>query len=146
MDKDYYITRDVEELTGLSSHMIDYLCRSKLVVPSRTGSKGRGRGRARRYSEGDVVLLRTYARLLKQGVSVKRLKDAYKTWSRQYKTMDSGLPPARFLLTDGERIYFRETNEIVADLTQEGQLAFRFVIDLHKVHADVIKAKSKLNR
>lgn len=136
-----YTVRDAANLAGLSTSMIDYLCRAGIVVPSMMGSRGRGRGRGRRYSFGDIILLRTYARLLKQGVSVKRLKQAQKTWSRHYKkTMDHGaLPPARFLLTDGERIYFRESAEIVSDLTTSGQLAFSFVVDLHKVRDEVLE-------
>lgn len=119
--------------------MVDYLCRAKIVSPSRMGSRGRGRGRSRKYSFGDLVLLRTYARLLQQGVSVKRLKEAYLTWSRHFKTMDDQTMPARFLLTDGEKVYLREKEYVVAELSDKGQLAFSFIVDLHQVRQDVLE-------
>jgi DNA-binding transcriptional MerR regulator len=132
-----FTIRDVERLTGLKAAMIDYLCRTKIVVPSRMGSRGRGRGIRRVYSFGDVVLLRTYAKLLKAGVSVKRLKVAHGTWSRHFKTLDQQAPPGRFLVTDGERVYFRDQQQALVDLSGEGQLAFAFVIDLLQMREEV---------
>jgi len=126
--------------------MIDYLCRTKIVVPSRMGARGRGRGISRAYSFGDVVLLRTYAKLLKVGVSVKRLKSAHGTWSRHFKTMDQAAPPAQYLVTDGERIYLRDQHEVLTDLTANGQLAFAFIIDLHQMRDEVQKEAQTLGR
>ena len=129
--------RDVERLTGLKRAMIDYLCRSKVVVPSKMGSRGRGRGIRRRYSLGDVILLRTYAKLLKAGVSVKRLKEAHGTWSRHFKTMDHQTPPERYLVTNGTRILFSDEKSILTDLNANGQLAFAFIIDLEQMYEEV---------
>ncbi|MCG8561526.1 MAG: MerR family transcriptional regulator [Hyphomicrobiales bacterium] len=128
---------DVARLTGLKPGMIDYLCRSKIVVPSRMGSRGRGRGKARVYSFGDVVLLRTYAKLLKAGVSVKRLKEAHGSWSRHFKRMDNQTPPTQYLVTNGERIFFKDRDEVLHDLNSDGQFAFAFVVDLSQMHTEV---------
>ena len=140
-----YQIPDVERLTGLKRGMIDYLCRAKIVVPSRMGSKGRGRGVRRVYSFGDVVLLRTYAKLLKAGVSVKRLKDAHGTWSRHFKTMDHQTPPTQYLVTDGERVLFRDEKNVLTDLNSGGQLAFAFVVDLNQIHEEVVVKSASLS-
>ena len=136
--------RDVERLTGLKRAMIDYLCRSKLVVPSRMGSRGRGRGIRRRYSLGDVILLRTYAKLLKAGVSVKRLKEAHGTWSRHFKTMDHQTPPARYLVTNGNDILICDEQKILTNLTANGQLAFAFIVDLKQMRDEVQERSGSL--
>jgi DNA-binding transcriptional MerR regulator len=138
---DSFRIQHAARLSGLSITMIDYLCRTKIVAPSRMGSRGRGRGTARRFSFGDVVLLRTYSRLLAQGVSVKRLKEAHHTWSRQFKTLDDQLtPPPKFLLTDGHAVYLRTSDQVVAELNKDGQFAFGFIVDLHQVRDEVIRA------
>lgn len=135
--KTAFSTREASRLCGLSTYMVDYLCRARLVVPSMSGRRGRGRGKERRYSFGDVVLLRTYSRLLATGVSVKRLKDAQKTWSRYYKTMDGQTPPTRLLISDGERVMLLEKANVISELNKDGQLAFSFIVDLRTIFDEV---------
>ena len=145
MPKEWFSIRDIEKLTGLSPSMTDYLCRTKIIAPSNMGSKGRGRGKVRRFSFGDVVQLRTYAKLLKQGVSVKRLKEAHKTWSLHFKVLEIQTPPSEYLLTDGVRIYFRHPNKVLEELSTEGQLAFSFIIDLKQIHHEIVSEIKKLS-
>jgi len=90
------------------------------------------------FSFSDLVLLRTYARLLESGVSVKRLKKAHKTWSRQFKTLEDGAPPTRFLLTDGQNVLLRTPEDALIDLSSDGQFVFSFIVDLHQVRDEVI--------
>ena len=73
--QDFLIAR-AAKLSGLTPAMLNYLCREKVLLPSVPGR--RGRGRPRRYSFGDVVMLRVIAKLLKAGVSVM-IADAGKT-------------------------------------------------------------------
>lgn len=84
-----------------------------------------------------MVLLRTYSRLLATGVSVKRLKDAQKTWSRYYKTMDGQTPPTRLLISDGERVMLLEKANVISELNKDGQLAFSFIVDLRTIFDEV---------
>jgi DNA-binding transcriptional MerR regulator len=128
--------------------MIGYLCRHGVATPSAMGKRGRGRGRKRRYSFGDVVALRTWAGLLKQGVSVKRVKEAAKHWKHCHDKLDQRPPPKRFLVTDGVKIYYRNEDDLIEDLTASGQLAFRFVVDIHRIQrdleADITRLRGKL--
>jgi DNA-binding transcriptional MerR regulator len=108
------------------------------------GKRGRGRGRTRRYSFGDVVLLRTYARLLEQGISIKRLKEAVGTWSRHFKRLDHQEPPAKYLLTDGKNVFFIDKDNVITDLTNNGQISFSFIIDIQNIYHDVQYRVSRL--
>ena len=83
--------------------------------------------------------MRTYAKLLKAGVSVKRIREAKRVWSRHFNTLDRDTLPTRFLLTDGERVYLREESNVLVDLNSEGQMAFSFIVDLHQVRSEVLK-------
>lgn len=142
MTKNWFTTRDITRLTGLTPYMVDYLCRAEIVVPARMGSRGRGRGKARRFSFSDLVALRTYARLLQQGVSVKRLRSAHKTWTRHFKTTDAPVPAARFLITNGRDVYLKQPDEALAELTKGGQFAFSFVVDLHEISREIDEVAS----
>src|SRR2546427_267650 len=46
--------RQASKLTGLTLPMVDYLCRTGVVVP--TGNSVRGRGRSREYAFGDICV------------------------------------------------------------------------------------------
>ncbi|MBT3917377.1 MAG: MerR family transcriptional regulator [Rhodospirillaceae bacterium] len=142
MTQDWFEIPEIVKLTGLSKNMIDYLCRTKLITPSRMGSRGRGRGKTRRFSFGNVVQLRTYAELLKQGVSVKRLKEAQITWNNYFNSADQQSPPKRFLMTDGERIYFCRSEDVIEELNKKGQFSFRFIVDIQKIKDDIKISKA----
>jgi len=142
LTKDWFNKRDIVKLTGLSKYMIDYLCRTKMITPSSTGSRGRGRGKARRFSFGDVVQLRTYGELLKQGISVKRLKDAQESWKKHFAESNQHTPPKRFLMTDGEHLFFCHSEDVVEELDKKGQYSFRFIVDIQQIKDDIKISKA----
>jgi DNA-binding transcriptional MerR regulator len=123
------------ELAQLSVPMLDYLCRTDVVVPSITGK--RGRGRARYYSFGDVVILRAVARLLENGISVHHLRRGLKNLRRHHPEFSPTQVPTRLLVTDGASLLLRERADVVEDLNK-GQLAFGFIVELAAVHKEVI--------
>src|SRR5687768_15820431 len=69
-----FTVQDAARYSGLPLTMVDYLCRNKVLAPSTEFR--RGRGRPRRYSFGDIVMLRALAKLLRNGISVLRLGKA----------------------------------------------------------------------
>lgn len=145
MNKDVLDLFSIEEaaiLTGLRRPMLDHLCRSKIVVPSRTGA--RGRGRRRLYSFGDLLLLRVLARMLSAGVSVKRACESFKNLNRHCARIGPMSSVASYLITDGERVYLRESNQSLEDLAEGGQLSFMFVFEFGKLHRELCDASKRL--
>jgi DNA-binding transcriptional MerR regulator len=132
-----FVIADAAALSGLTATMLDYLCREKILVPSYPGR--RGRGCARHYSFGDVVILRALARLLKSGVSVQRLKKALHAIRKYHKDILRNSLPAPYLVTDGSRIFLRE-REALLDLDGSEQMSFLFVLELNQVRDEVIRA------
>ena len=126
--------------------MVDYLIRCDLVKPSSTGPHGRGRGKRRRFSVPDVVLLRTYAYLLEKGVSVKRIKKAYQTWSRHFGAEKEASFSEKYLLCDGAKIWIKNRDEVLMDLTDGGQTVFSFVANVDAIAAEVNAKLDKIGR
>lgn len=118
-------------LAGLSLDMVNYLSRYGIVVAS--GNRRRGRGCQRRYLYIDVLLLRILSGLLDRGVSVLRLRRAITAVLKQRDNGD--ILSARFMVTDGRTIYFRNGDALEA--LESGQLAFAFVMDLSGVRRDL---------
>ena len=125
-----------------TTHMVDYLARTGVVIPTVRATPGRGRTRL--YSFQDIVLLRALNRLLKKGIAVHRLKDAQETYCRLFHKEHGRTLPARYLMTDGERVLFEEEPGKIVDLTDNGQMAFAFVIDLKPILEEVNAAIKKL--
>ena len=101
-----FLIAEAAEYSGLTPAMLDYLCRASILVPSSPGR--RGRGCPRKYSFGDVVMLRVLARLLKSGVSVQRLKKALNSIRKYHKEILRNSLPAQYLVTDGRQVFLRE--------------------------------------
>jgi DNA-binding transcriptional MerR regulator len=127
--------------SGLTRHMVNYLCRTGVLIPSL--SPRRTRGRARRYSFGDVVMLRVMDNLLKRGVEVARLKDALAGLRRFHPEIRRDSLPNKMLFTDGRRIYFKSPEDIVEDVAR-GQYVFGFVLELKAIRAEVLKTEQSL--
>lgn len=128
----WYPAKSAARISGLSEDMVNYLCRSKFIVP--TGSKNRGRGTTRKYVFSDILLLRIIAKLLEQGISVLRLKKCLAALQKRGGKTNE-LVTKKFVITNGYEIYFEE-NEILQMLSS-GQLAFAFVIELTNLRKEV---------
>src|SRR5665213_2203511 len=92
----------VSRVSGLSLDMVNYLCRYGIATPH--GGGLRGRGRTRRYSYADALLLRVIAKLLANGVSVLRLRRAILAMHRRNATPQ--ILTRKFVVTDGRDLYF----------------------------------------
>lgn len=134
MASEYFDAREVARLSGLTFVMLDYLCRTGVVVP--TGESRPGRGRPRLYTFGDVVIVRALRHLLDAGVSVSRLKRALAGARRHFGGITPSKLPGKYLVASPKGVYFK-TNR--ADVLEElnGQRVFAFVIELERVRDDV---------
>ena len=117
--------------------MIDYLCRTKVAYPSK--SKKRGRGRYRLFSFGDVVFLRSMSTLLAGGVSVSRLKKALPSIRRHFRQITPTSVPIDFLVTDGREVFVRSGENRLESLSEKGQMAFSFVLQLKISQGEILK-------
>jgi len=128
------------KLSGLKPAMVDYLCRQEILVPAIRGQ--RGRGSPRKYSFGDVVMLRVLARLLASGVSVRRIRAALKSIRKFHKMISETALPAQYLVTDGRNVYLRD-RDTLRDLDGSGQTSFLFILELGHVQREVLRAVAK---
>jgi DNA-binding transcriptional MerR regulator len=134
--------RRAAHLSGLQPAMVDYLCRSNVLVPSARSQPGRGRSRV--YTFGDVVMLRALSHLLKCGISVAKLKKALENLRSKHGEITLQSAPM-YLVTDGVRIYFRQdSSKVIEELSANGQMTFAFVIKLRDVQRHVVEALGKL--
>jgi DNA-binding transcriptional MerR regulator len=140
MPKDQIIEQftvsEAAEYSDLTEAMVNYLCRTSIVVPSL--SSRRGYGRRRWYSFGDVVILRGVARLLKAGVTVSRLGKALKALRRYHPEITPTSLPAAYLVTDGKQVFLRHSAELLESLTEDRQMAFAFVLEISLLRTEVM--------
>lgn len=133
--KQDFTAAETAKLCGLSTVMLDYLCRQNVISPS--ANPRPGRGRPRKYSFADVVILRALAALLSSGISVARLKDALATLRKNHPDITPQYIPANYLVTDGRNIYYCKKSDALENLNAEGQLAFVFVIEIRRIRQEV---------
>jgi len=128
--------KEAAALAGFRSvHTVDYLCRSKLVIPSILSSPGRGQ--RRRYSFRDIVLLRALNRLLNQRLPVSKLKAAQTEFAKIHGGADEFAVKAKYLTTDGAEVFYKDDDGQCIELTRSGQLAFAFMLDIEQVAAEI---------
>jgi hypothetical protein len=137
---DAFEISDAAALSGLTRAMVDYLCREDVLVPSTPGR--RGRGRPRKYSFGDVVMLRAIARLLQAGISVRRLKKALRALRRHYRGLTREVFPTKYLVTDGHRVFLHDKDALL-DLDGSRQSSFLFVLELGEPYREVLRAEGR---
>jgi DNA-binding transcriptional MerR regulator len=137
-----YNVRMVAALAGLSPAMVNYLCRQKLIQPSL--SKQRGRGRPLSYGFGDIVMLRVIARLLKPGVAVERVREAFIALRRHHPAITPTSLPARYLVTDGKSVFLSDGKAQLEKLDGRGQMSFVFVLELSAIRDEVLGEAEKL--
>jgi DNA-binding transcriptional MerR regulator len=118
--------------------MLDYLERSGVFV--REGPKRRGK--VRNYSFRDLLVLRVLATLLSNGASVASLKTALvefqKTkWRADPSVLEDRDGGLRYIVASGPNLYFVAKSDALVDLSNRGQLAFSFIIDLDRLHKDL---------
>lgn len=135
--KSTYSSREAAAISGLSVYMVDYLARSKIIEPSIRLRPGRGKKRL--YAFGDLVALKVAAAILQAGISVAKLRKSLATLQKKYGRK-LRTTPSSFFCSDGDTVYFRDADGVVADLTKGGQMSFLFVLDLRSIHDETAEA------
>lgn len=139
MTKGWYSTQDLVKHGRLKSrHMVAYLCRTEILTPSLSPS--RGKGERLQFSYADLLLSRAVSTLLARGVSVEKLRDVLKTLRVKLGRDAARTLTNRHVVIVGNRVYLQDSSQAVLDLTNSGQLAFHFVLDAQDVPSRPIVA------
>lgn len=143
MVTEFFAPREAASFSGLSLAMVNYLCRHDIVVP--LGSGRRGRGNQRRFSFGELIVLKSVAKLLERGVSVLRLRKALVSLRQFHPEITRQGMPGPYLVTDGEDVYLRERAGVL-ELLRRRQLSFAFVVEMDSVRRDAISFARALTK
>lgn len=130
-------------LTGISTGMIDYLCRTEVIKPSHSNLKVKGK--ARLFTFSDILILRTIKVLTERGIKPSKLKDAFKSLRKKYPNITSENLPYRYLVTDGKWAFLKNEDDILENLNKSGQLTFSFVIDMQPIQKHIFTQMNKKN-
>ena len=137
MKRDAFTSKQACYLSGCTSHQLRYWDKVKLVSPTIQSSNGKP-GVPKLYSFRDIVSLRVIKTLLDNGMSIQRVRRAWRYLAKNGNLEDQ-LSNIR-LVSDGKTIYSVE-DKVVFDALKSGQLAFFETIDqvTKEVREDVSK-------
>jgi hypothetical protein len=135
--KAHFDVHEVVALTGFSKHMLDYLSREDIFVA--TGHLERVRGRKRRYSYDDVVLLRALKLICSSKGKVRHLRESLRKFRSEFGPIEPGQQLSRTLFLDRNKLAVYSYGEAARQLTS-GQHIFSFVADLSVITREVSNA------
>lgn len=121
-----------------STAMIDYLERSGVFL--RSGPKRRGK--TKNFTFRDLLVLKVLATLLANGASVAALKAALvefqkSRWVADPAVLEDSGGGLRYIIASGTNLFFAPSSEVLVDLSNNGQLAFSFILDLDRLHREL---------
>ncbi|WP_397602532.1 MerR family transcriptional regulator [Sphingorhabdus sp.] len=140
---DSFDARRAARLCGFNSPaMLDYLQRSGVFLAKR--KEGEKRGKGRRYTFRDVLILKAIKRLLDSGASVANLKKSLnefqnKKWFADPAMLEDKHGVIRYLIVSGDSVFLKQSADVIVDLSKHGQLTFSFIIDLENLHTELRK-------
>lgn len=133
-DGGWFDAAKAASITGHTLSMLNYLCRTGIIEP--TCSCTRGYGKARHYSFGDLVALRLVARLAALGVSPLKLKHGLRALRERHPEITLQSLPASHIVTNGKQLFLRQEGATLEQVL-DGQLAFAFVVELPHLRDEV---------
>lgn len=126
----------VEEITGLTLAMVNYLVRKGYLVPSY--QRDGGRGKVRYFSFRDLVIARIIQKLALSGLELTRLKKGIQMLQETHFWLEKGRDRTLSLLaTDGVSLFVPDENGSLHDLARRGQMAFTFLLDVNAAREEV---------
>jgi DNA-binding transcriptional MerR regulator len=134
-----FTPQEVHEITGITLHMLDYLCRHGYLRPTYAKGK-RIRGKVRYFSYRDLVITAVVQNLRNAGVRLGRLKTAIQYLGHDHAWFASGrrsTKPIQWLVSDGKNVLLKHEDGFLDELRPGGQRAFAFVVSLGGVQSDV---------
>jgi DNA-binding transcriptional MerR regulator len=129
--KSHFAIHEVVALTGFTKHMLDYLARENIFAPSAAGQLPE-RGRPRRYSYEDVVLLRALHAICAGKGKISHLKDSLAKFRKKMGPITPGQRLEKLLAVQGNKLCVYDGGESTVELVS-GQLTLSFIVDLSMV-------------
>lgn len=133
-----YTSREAAQVSGVPFFTIDYWGRTKFLVPTVAKGQGRGKGRQRMYSYGDLVRLRIARELREQRVSLETLRAIIQKLAR----VTNQLADAPFVVVGREVETAHDTAGLTAILRRSGRHTFGVVLDL-RILLKTVRARSR---
>ncbi len=124
-----YTSREAAEVSGVPFFTVDYWGRIKFVVPSVSKGSGRGKGRQRMYSYGDIIRLRIARELRDQKISLETLRSVM----HKLTGVTGDLAKAPFVLVGRKVEVATSAAQLATLLRRPGQRTFGVVLDLRAV-------------
>lgn len=112
--RDYFPTREVVDILGISRRQLQYWAQTDLVQPSATTPGGH-----RRYSFADLVALKTTKRLLDAGVSIQRIRSSIRALRQRLPAVERPLSELVLVATGDVVLVFHEGSAFEAVSGQE---------------------------
>ena len=137
----YYMSKELAQLTGLTTYMVTYLRRIGLLVPAAPDEPSLGRpryGKARLYTFPDLLLGRSLRKLIDGGVSVKEIEQSVRVLRDKLGGVPRDLSTTRVTII-GKRIFFAMPHDPPVELTNDGQLAFSYMLDIDQIHESALR-------
>lgn len=133
-----YTSREAARLSGVPFFTVDYWDRSKFLRPTIAKGEGRGKGRQRMYSYGDIILLRIARELREQKVSLETLRSIV----RKLAGCTNELALARYVLVGREVETAKNGTEMMTLLRRPGRRTFGVFLDLRTL-LETVRERAK---
>jgi hypothetical protein len=134
--KSHFAIHEVVVLTGFTKYMLDYLTRDNIFAPSQ-GTQAH-RGRRRRYTYNDVVLLRALHAICAGKGKISHLRESLVSFRKRFGPITPGEKLESLLIVQGDKLCSYRAGEGSLELVT-GQMALSFVVDLSPVSHAVAK-------
>jgi len=137
--KCHFFLHEVVVLTGFTKYMLDYLAREDIFRPD--GAEGSIRGRRRRYTFEDVVLLRALRTICDRNGRIRNLKQSLVALRRELGPLRPGQRLEKVLFVEGDELCLHTGTEGGRQL-RTGQMTFGFFVDLRSVSSELAEVVS----
>ena len=124
-----FTSREAAIASGVPFFTIDYWGRTRFLVPTVFAGNGRGKGRQRLYSYGDLIRLAIARELRDQRVSLETLRSIVHRLGPHAAELDA----ARYAVVGRDVELARSDDELLAILRRRGRRTFGVVLDLREV-------------
>ena len=131
---DCFLAGQVARLVGVGYDRLDYWVTSGIVTASITPAAGKGS--SRRFSFRDVAAAKLAKELRDGGASLQAIRAAVEYVRREYQ-IDNPLCETRLVVCGDDVMMVHDDQAMISALKQQGQGAFRWVIDVDKIVEDL---------
>ncbi len=134
-----FTAKSVKKITGISVHMLNYLCRHGYMAPAYPTKNGT-RGEVRYFSYRDLVIARVIQRLRRNGVKLAKIKKAVEYLRHDRAWFANGphhSDPVQWLVSDGREPLLIAEDGFLDELRPGGQRAFAFIVSLEGIQTEI---------